>query len=534
MLPRLLGYLVCSALALLAAATTRAEDSVAELKARLDARDREIRELKAQLLDGGTRNDEAVKRILDDYLAEKARRQQADEAAAKQKLEDEGFQVGSVLGMTARWNPQNGPTFETANRDFVLHIGAEFMQDNVWFTQSPGLKNPAQFGELEDGTFFRRIRIFLDGTAWQVFEWNLIFAIEQVKEGIPNLSEFWAGAKDIPLIGRLRVGQQRLPQGLEGDTSSSSRAMTFMEASSMTDAFYQRFGTGVLAINDFADLHGTWSATVYRQNLALHDPNGADFGDGKYAFAGRVTYLPWYENEGRCLLHLGVSANWRKAENADPGLADPGVIRFRARPELRDATGDYPSMPTGNPNLLPGNAARLVDTGNLAGSSTAILGTEVLLINGPLTVSAEWAFVVNSDVVAATGPASTRSFNGGYVAVAYFLTGENRTYTREYGRLSRTYLTGPNENFWLTSDEDGRPLVGRGAWELAARWDYLNLNDGPVQGGVMTGLTLGVNWFLNHNTRIEFNYIDDNRYSLKKGQLSGDVQGIGSRVYIQF
>ena len=77
-------------------------------------------------------------------------------------------------------------------------------------------------------------------------------------------------------------------------------------------------------------------------------------------------------------------------------------------------------------------------------------------------------------------------------------------------------------------------LLGRGAWEVAARWSYLNLNDGPVQGGVQTGFVAGLNWFLSPNTRIEFNYTDDNRSSLRRGQISGDVQGFGTRVYIQF
>ena len=521
-----------------------------DLKARLDAGDRQIQELKAILLQQGiqpaavnsaappTLDDTAVKKIVAGYMVEKEQQQQqAAAAAVEQQVENDGFKVGSDLRLDAHWDLKSGFTVETPHKDFSLHVGAEFMEDSVWFTQSPALKPAAQVGDLQDGTFFRRIRIFMDGSAWQVFEWTLIFAVEQVKEGIPNLSEFWVGEKDIPWVGRARVGQLRLPQGLEGDTSASSRAMTFMEASPMTDAFYQRFGTGVWALNTMLDERATWSAMAYRQTQALHDNNGADFGDGKYAVAGRLTCLPLYEHDGRCLLHLGVSGNWRKAENADPGLIGPGVVQFRARPELRDATGDYGGATNGSAVNLPGDTRRMVDTGVLSASSSAVLGTEVFFMDGPFSAMAEWAYVVASDVAVGTGAAATRqdrSFNGGYVQVGYFLTGENRTYNTEYGRMSRTYLTGPNSNFWLTRDEDGHMMVGRGAVELAARWSYLNLNDGPVQGGVLTGTVVGLNWFLNPNTRIEFNYTDDNRYSLKPGQSSGVVQGLGTRLYLQF
>ncbi len=71
----------------------------------------------------------------------------------------------------------------------------------------------------------------------------------------------------------------------------------------------------------------------------------------------------------------------------------------------------------------------------------------------------------------------------------------------------------------------------------SVRYSYLNLNDGPVQGGVMTGTTVGLNWYWNPNMKWQFDYLDDNRYhkgTAAGGTASGNVQGFGTRMQIQF
>lgn len=42
---------------------------------------------------------------------------------------------------------------------------------------------------------------------------------------------------------------------------------------------------------------------------------------------------------------------------------------------------------------------------------------------------------------------------------------------------------------------------------MAVRWSYLDLRDGPIDGGVLEDLTLGLNWYLNKNTKFQLNYI---------------------------
>ena len=77
------------------------------------------------------------------------------------------------------------------------------------------------------------------------------------------------------------------------------------------------------------------------------------------------------------------------------------------------------------------------------------------------------------------------------------------------------------------SFQNPRPFVnvssqgGWGAWELALRYTHTDLNfhegrpglatpaDG-VRGGVQNILTVGVNWYLNPNMKLVFNYLHTN------------------------
>ena len=72
------------------------------------------------------------------------------------------------------------------------------------------------------------------------------------------------------------------------------------------------------------------------------------------------------------------------------------------------------------------------------------------------------------------------------------------------------------------------------AWELAARWSHLDLNDGTIRGGMLDNLSLGVNWHLNNNLRVQFMYLHSNRYNLKAGVIPGDVDGLGIRTQFTF
>ena len=92
------------------------------------------------------------------------------------------------------------------------------------------------------------------------------------------------------------------------------------------------------------------------------------------------------------------------------------------------------------------NDNRMVDTASITCNQEFLLGTELLYIRGPFSLQAEygWNFLNNAQVTIPTAkPISNYVFNGGYVQVAYTLTGENRAYDREIRRSVPVLLRQP-------------------------------------------------------------------------------------------
>jgi phosphate-selective porin OprO/OprP len=325
----------------------------------------------------------------------------------------------------------------------------------------------------------------------------------------------------MPLLGTVRIGQQKVPQGLE--SYSGNRFIPLMERSAMFDALDQEYAPGVSVSNNALDQRLTWAGMLHR---FLNVPNsGADFADGEYAGTFRVSGLPLYQADGRNLLHLGASYQFRTAKLDRTVLVDPGdnrdLVRFRARMELRDGTGPF------------GNNNRFVDTGNIIADDVQTVGTEAMAYAGPFWLQAEATLAHVDDAIFPADKAGTRrgdlNFWGTYVMAGYFLTGENRGYDKRFGRYDRVR---PFTNFWWVQGEHG-PTLGRGAWEVIYRYSFLDLNDQGINGGLLTEHTLGLNWYLNPNVKFQWSYVHANR-DVPVPLRRGDVDGFGMRIHLDF
>ena len=133
-----------------------------------------------------------------------------------------------------------------------------------------------------------------------------------------------------------------------------------------------------------------------------------------------------------------------------------------------------------------------------------ILGTGAFPINSARGLSAELAGTLGSfpfhdeyfdfNVERLSGNGPSLDFSGYYVQVGYILTGKRRSYSTSPGSYGGFV---PNHPFdWMTG--------GWGAWEIAARYSMVDLNDKDVLGGRQENLTLGLNWYVNRSIRFIF------------------------------
>ena len=421
------------------------------------------------------------------------------------------YEVGSDTAQPTSWD--FGLRGESARKDFRVKIGGRTQFDASAFSTAAGPGQPPNEAgltpSLSDTVNVRRARLRIEGRMYELYDWvceydfanqinmtNEIYPNEKDVGPLTSLTDMWLQLREIPLLGTVRVGNQKDPYGYEHLTSS--RWLNFMERSFCQDAFEGPFNGGFLPgiqlLNSAYDGRLAWQVGEFK-NVA--NPFGFSNFSGGSQTVGRFILLPVYEDEGRQLIHMAVSGRTM-------GLRD-GKVRFRSRGEVRNS-------PSGPLNSI------YADSGVLTGSWQNMAGLELVGNNGPWSFQSEYfgSWLYNATTTN-LGPLVTNGFQpppgtavgtvfyqGGYAEVLYFLTGESRTYSLLESRFDRPI---PRNNFYIVRDAARRQWsLSEGSWQVGMRANYLCLNDSGVNGGTLTGTTLGLNWLLSPNARVYFNY----------------------------
>jgi len=87
-------------------------------------------------------------------------------------------------------------------------------------------------------------------------------------------------------------------------------------------------------------------------------------------------------------------------------------------------------------------------------------------------------------------------------ALSDYQTSQSRKYRDQERSCAVFDRLRPKRNFLFPEGEGGP-----GGWELATRYSHLDMEDAGVDGGTLDTATVAVNWYLNPNTRIMWNYI---------------------------
>lgn len=390
----------------------------------------------------------------------------------------------------------DSPHFPSVRLSGFMHV------DDGYFSQDAN--SVATLGNIQDGVGFRRARLQALGSVAEFTNYSI--EMDFATAGRPSFMDVWGEQTHVPILGNVRIGHYRQP--LSMDALTSIRQLQFLERSLPFQAFVPFRRVGVMAYDKSDDQMWTWAYGVYRTGGFANAPLGddrfaTDIGNsGGASFSSRVTHLLHYDEpaNGRYLLHVGGGYNYSRISGSETG---GNYYEARVIPEF--FVGD----PAGGGTTANGTPV-FADTGRLASHQFQIFNLELAGQYGSFNFQAEYMGTLVDQI---TG--SNVYYDGAYFQAGYFLTGENRTYNRLTGVLDRVT---PFTDFFSLGRKER--VGGWGAWELAGRWSYVNLSNpnavvgAPAGGpppvpnpGRMNDTTLGLNWYWNTYTKIQFNWI---------------------------
>lgn len=365
-----------------------------------------------------------------------------------------------------------------------------FQADAGWYNQDT--RNIATLGNIQDVVGFRRTRLAAVGDVSESISYML--EMDFSFPGRPSFMDVWGDIHKVPILGNVRIGQWRMPFGM--DELTSVRELTFIERFlGFSQAPFRQVGAGFHNTNE--DKTMTWEAAGYKFPT---DFFGDAQGDRGYGASARVTRLLYYDEECNRVLHIG----------ADYSFNSPAAkaIRFANQAEFGGpfiVPQPNASAPPGSPQSLAGDLGAIpfaIDTGTVPVYNYQLFNAEAGAAIGSWYAQSELRYAVLNQISGANSVLPTA-----YAESGYFLTGEHRPYNKNAGVFGRVKPI----RKW---GEDG----GWGALETAFRYSYADYNGNGISGNRLNNLTWGMNWYLNQYAKLQFNYI----HSI----LGGNVHGV--------
>jgi phosphate-selective porin OprO/OprP len=355
-------------------------------------------------------------------------------------------------------------------------IRLTFQGDGAMFRESGDVP------EIADALEVRRLVLATSGELTFGLPIQYSVELELAKDRF-FLTELSLGLRGLPWIGSLSLGQFKPYVTL--DSATPARSLTFMERAAAVQAFAPDEKAGVQIGNQALEGRFTWRLGWFADSTAT---DSGDATESPTRVVGRLTWLPVADDASRRLVHLGISGSYIFSPRDE--------VRYRARPES---------------HLAP----YLADTGPIKATNAYVVALEAALVSGPLSLQGEY---LQSVVQEGSGP--PLQFRGFYLFASWFLTGESRPYDRARGAFG-----------WLTPRRSvGFHDGGLGAWEVAVRYSYLDLDDEAVRGGRMGLTTLALNWYLTRNVRLTANYVATE----VMGSGGGWLHALQGRVQLAF
>ncbi|MCL2413246.1 MAG: porin [Bacteroidales bacterium] len=364
---------------------------------------------------------------------------------------------------------------ETQQRDFRFRMSSQFSFDAAhYFNLKNGTLDESGDPVMPGGVQLRRLRV---GAHADYGDWHSAIVLE-AGNGVLGLRDAFAQYSGLENVV-FRIGQFKEDFSIEEVTNS--RNILFLERAMVVNTFAPARHIGVQAQwhqFDFlrasigASWHTALSTSDNREIIELRE-EGYRIGAN---FTGRVVFMPWMSS-GTHGLHIGYGISRRSARRADTYNG--------ANFSSRNATSiDRTSfMATGD---IWGVSHDLVHGFELAGfwNGFRIQG-ELILNNTVMDRSFEPPRLPHEPPF----NYQTKRFFGYYIQASHLLFGGSQRYSTSRGAFVA-------------------PTRGRswGDIEVAARFDYLNLNSGEINGGSGHNISFGVTYHMNRHVRMMLNY----------------------------
>ncbi len=419
--------------------------------------------------------------------------------------------ASAAFAQTAKYN-QYGVAVESdvldaESQDGFLVLASPNSAYKIWFDNRIQFDAGAFFGApayadpIGNGVSIRRARFAIkaqvDKNWYGEFDMDLADGLVELKDaivrytGIPNLE--------------LQVGNFK--ENFSIQRNSSSRYLMFLERPMVCSALAP---SRHLGFNAKYDNPWLWlSAGIFAQEGAGSEEitnvqdNNKDFGRGisflqntGYSVTTKIVLRPLcqLENVG---LHIGAAYSYRTTKGSM-------------------ATGEWGTYRASARNSTSINRKKYIDTNNLKDYDYNNLWTVELAGHwGGLRYEAAYI----GDNVHFKDTKLVNNFGGWYVQAGYLLFGGKQRYDAKGAKYTRA-LRGQK---W-------------GDLELCARYEYCNLNDDredamtKVYGGCAEAYTVGLNWWVTNNVRMQLNYQFNNndRYANGKDKLNVGLDATGA------
>jgi phosphate-selective porin OprO/OprP len=437
-------------------------------------------------------------------LQDQVNKQAAQPPAAAQPAPAPG--TGILSGVKATLSPTNRPGICTLDDQNCIELTGRLHFD---FGDYLRVRPEAGVGphSLTSGVNARRARLGVLGKF--ASDWNYAFIADfggstdgPQQSNIENAFISYTGFR--PVV--FDLGYLDVPFTL--DEATSSNDIMFIERAEI-----QNTATN-LAANDNRAAFGVRSNNDrYWAGVYVTGPTaGAQHTGSNQQQLGGTARATYQVLQGdNYSLHVGADGEYvfTPRSNGNNATSIASNVSFSDRPELRvDPTA-------------------FINTGAIPTKHAGSYGAELAGGLGSFFFQGEYYRIfVDQLGLTPTAPKPELNFDGFYAQASWTVTGEHRRYIPTTGAYS-----GIRPDHPVAFGRGG----GWGAWEVAARFAYINLNDhntaavpaatGGVFGGRANAYTFGINWYPIYNIRFMLDYIREN---VGKTPIASGIGGTAS------